>query len=177
MDLLKKKGQKKPDIIKGLSIKTMKAGFLLDFDLKTWEVTSVNHYDWGGDLTYEWQLKTHDDTLYLEFEDDDEDLFSVSRKIPIGKIDKKIIDQIIKDGDPPEEIQFDGTPYFLDETAGGKFYKDRGEMGKEMVKWDFIDDSGKKYLTIEQWGEADFEASEGYPAYEYQFTNLLPGKL
>ncbi|MFQ5585121.1 MAG: DUF4178 domain-containing protein [Calditrichia bacterium] len=41
--------------------------------------------------------------------------------------------------------------------------------------WDFIDEEDENFLTIEQWGETEFEAAMGYYVEEYQFTNILPG--
>jgi hypothetical protein len=43
-----------------------------------------------------------------------------------------------------------------------------------MFKWDYADDSGKYSLTIEQWGETDYELSVGREVEEYQFSNILP---
>jgi hypothetical protein len=43
-----------------------------------------------------------------------------------------------------------------------------------MLRWDYEDEEGERFLTIEQWGEEDFLAYQGLPAEEYQFTNLLP---
>ena len=40
----------------------------------------------------------------------------------------------------------------------------------------YEDESGEKYLAIEQWGETEFEASLGQPVEEYQFSDILPGE-
>ena len=174
-DFLKKDKDKGPDPISGLSLKNMKAGYLVDYDLKTWEVTAYNVYDWGeGDKSYEWQLASGDEVVYLEVEFDDEDDWSLNRKLPFGKIGSKVRDHIIEHGDPPDEVVVDGTTYYLEEMAGGHFLKDGEGLGQPMLRWDFEDDSGKKYMGIEQWGEEDFEASTGIPVEEYQFSNILP---
>jgi hypothetical protein len=60
--------------------------------------------------------------------------------------------------------------------GGGKFLKNGTGSGKELLSWDYENDSGDKLLSVEQWGEEDFEASVGYPVEEYQFLNILPGK-
>lgn len=177
-DFLKKKSGTPKDIIKDVTLKTMKPGYFVDYDMKTWEVTGCHYYDWGnGDITHEWQLKSHDETLYLEHEEDDEDIFSISKKLSMSRLDKHILDHILEHDDPPEQIRFEGTDYFLEETSGGRYFKDATASPREMIKWDYSDESGKEYLTIEQWGETDFEASLGKPAETYQFTNILPGSF
>jgi len=153
----------------------LKAGYLVDYDLKTWEVAASNYYDWGdGEVSREWQLKTVADVAYLEKESDDEDEWSLNRKIAFGRLGSEIKEQILETGDPPEKIVFEGTTYYLEEMAGGHFYEKGKDPGKEMLRWSYEDDGGRRYLCIEQWGEQDFDAAVGEPVEEYQFTNILP---
>ena len=77
-------------------------------------------------------------------------------------------------GDPQTEIAYDGATYYLIQTAGGHYLKNCKGPGQEMLSWSYEDDSGSKYLTIEQWGEEDFQASVGIAVEPYQFTNILP---
>ncbi len=178
-DLFKKK--KKDDTvydgIHDLTLDQIKVGFFLDYDLKTWEVTSYATYDWGhGDFSYEWQIKSAREILYLERETGDEDEWSVSKKVPMGKLGAGIRREIQNQGDPPEEIQFEGRAYYLDESSRGRYRKNGKGSGHEFYVWDYEDDSGDYFLGIEQWDENDFEASAGFSADEYQFTNIIPGR-
>jgi hypothetical protein len=175
-DIFKKK-KNEPDPIGDTKLANLKVGWFVDYDMKSWEVTSANLYDWGeGDISYEWQLKSSDDTIYLEREVDDEDYWSVSRKVPTGKIGSHIINKIKEDEDPSDKIEYDGTTFYLDESGAGYFQKDCEPPGKEVIKWDFTDESESRILTIERWGEDDFEAAEGFEVEEYQFTNILPSE-
>ena len=54
------------------------------------------------------------------------------------------------------------------------YYKDNADSGREIFKWDYADDTEKFWLTIEQWGENDYELSKGRSVEEYQFSNILP---
>jgi hypothetical protein len=81
----------------------------------------------------------------------------------------------LDNGDPPEELVFEGVTYYLEEMAGGQFQKDGIGEGQDLLRWSYEDDDGdSSYLGIEQWGEDDFEASSGFKVEEYQFTNILP---
>ncbi len=175
-DIFKKRQKpQKADPLEELTLSKLKAGYFVDYDLKTWEVTACNYYDFGeGDISYEWQLKSSEETVYLELETDDEECWSLSRKIPFGRLGADIKEHILGQDNPPDEIAFEGTAYFLDETGGGHFYKGHEGPGQEFLRWSYMDDSGNKLLDIEQWGETDFEASIGEIVEEYQFINILP---
>ncbi len=170
-----KKKQEEIPSLTDLKLSDLDVRYMVDYDMKTWEVTARHYYDWGaGDLSYEWQLKSHDDTLYLEKSTDDEDEWSISRKIPMGRLGANIPRHIVENEDPPDEITYEGVLYYLEEWAGGDFYKESQGPAHKMLAWDYEDDTGEKYLSIEQWGEEDFEASAGQPVEEYEFTNILP---
>ena len=174
-DIFKKDEPSGPDPIHDLTLANLQVGYLVDYDMKTWEVTAANTYDWGdGDMSWEWQLKSGDGLAYLEREMDDEDDWSLNRKIPFGRLGSGVKERIMADEDPPDEIVLDGVTYYLEETAGGHFMKNGRGPGQPMLRWSYEDDDGRRYLGIEQWGEEDFEASTGQPVEEYQFMNILP---
>lgn len=176
-DFFKKNQKDELDPLSDLSLAKLKRGYLVDYDLKTWEVSAYSYYDWSeGDISHEWQLRSGDEVVYLEMESDDEEEWSLNRKIAFGRLDSQIKKKIIETGDPPEKIVFEGSTYYMEETAGGRFYRDGGQgHGREVLQWSYQDDEGQSYLSIEQWGEEEFEASTGEPVEEYQFTNILPG--
>ncbi len=171
----KKKTEPEVDPITGLTLESLKTGYYVDYDMKTWQVISTNTYDWGeGDITYEWQLESHDDTLFLEREVDDDDYWSICRKQPFKKLDAETRTKLLDYDNPPESLVFDGKTFYLEETGGALFYKDNSPEGKEVFKWDFCDETGKLFVTVEQWDENDYELVVGEKAHEYQFSNILP---
>lgn len=173
----KKEEDKETDTITNLTISLLKPGYLVDYDLKTWEVLARHHYDWGdGELSYEWQLKCHDETIYLGKEEDDEVEWSISRPISFARLGPKVRKHFKEHDEPPEEIVYESTTYYMEESSGGNFFKNGKGSGQAFVVWDYEDVSGDKYLSIEQWGEDEFEASVGEGVEEYQFTNILPGE-
>lgn len=174
-DFFKKNKDKELDPLRDLTLAKLKAGYLVDYDMKTWEVTAHNRYDWGeGDITHEWQLKSGDEVAYLELESDDEDDWSLSRKIAFSRLGSQIKTRIMETGDGPDEIVFEGEKFYLEEMAAGHILKEGQSPGKPMLRWSYEDDGGRRYLCLEQWGEEEFEASIGEPVQEYQFTNILP---
>ena len=163
------------DPLADLTLDKMKQGYMVDYDLQTWMVTAAHYYDWGdGDLSWEWQLTSGDTTVFLELERDDEDFWVMYRKISFGSLGPEIRKTILDKGDPPETIVYKGVSYYLDETAGGQFFKNGQPPGQPLISWFYEDDEGERYLSVEQWDEEEFDASTGVQVYEYQFTNILP---
>jgi len=172
-DLFKKKD--KEEILTDIRLDQIKPGYYVDYDLITWEVKAYNKYDWGqGDTSDEWHLVSADDAIFLERSVDDEESYTISRKIPFSKLDGSIRSHIKKHEDPPDEIRYENLTYFLEESAGGYFYPNGKGESHEMLTWTYADESGEHLLGIEQWGENDFSAWAGIPAEAYQFTNILP---
>lgn len=173
-DLFKKK-EDDFDPLKDLELSKLRVGYYVDYDLKTWEVTDYNKYEFGeGYTTEEWELTAGREKWYLERSDNDEVEWTLSKKIPIGAIEGEIRQYIIEHDDPPEQVVCKGKKYYLDESGAGYLYEGGEEPAKEFVYWDFIDEEDEHFLTIEQYGETEFEAAEGYYVEEYQFVNILP---
>lgn len=173
-DLFKKK-EEEFDPLKDLQLPKLRVGYYVDYDLKTWEVTGYSKYDFGeGYTTDEWELTSGREKWYLERSENDEVEWTLSKKIPIGAIEGEIRQYIIEHDDPPEQVVCKSRKYYLDESGTGYMYEGGEESAKEFVYWDFIDEEDEHFLTIEQWGETEFEAAEGYYVEEYQFSNILP---
>ncbi len=164
------------DPLADLELSKLRVGFFLDYDLKTWEVKSYRRYEFdGGYESEEWELESGREKIYLERAEDDDVEWSVSKKVPIGALGGHIKKHIIDNEDPPAEIVYKDVTYYLDESGPGLMYVDNSDEGREFIVWDFVDEDDEKFLSIEQWGETEFEASSGFYVEEYQFINILPG--
>jgi hypothetical protein len=157
------------------TLATMKAGFLVDYDLKTWEVIGCNTYDYDGYLAKEWELRCGDEVFFLERSEEDGKVYwTLSRRIEIGHIQESVIDVILAEEDPPEEIRFEERLYTAVESSAGLFYQGGSGQGREFIVWSY-EAEGDRVLFISQWGEREFSAYEGEYVEEYQFTDILPG--
>ncbi len=157
----------------------LRKGFVLDYDLKTWLVKEEYEYDWGNNyFSYEYKLLSSDDTLFLSVENDDELLCNLSKKINFALFDESIEKRIQKKGKPPKKITFKDKIYYRGDERPGFFRNvaiTAHEDSEEFLSWEYVDNSGKYTLTIEQWGEGEFEASLGIIIDETAFSNILPG--
>lgn len=165
------------DPLRDLNLSHLKVGYLVDYDMKTWQVTAYHRYDYGeGYIAEEWELTAGREKVYLGREEDDEVEWTISKKLPIGAIEGDVRKYIIEHEDPPSQIVVKGKTFYLDESGTAYFYE--GGKGEPigLIYWDFIDEEDENFVTIEQWGETEFEAAEGYYVEEYQFSNILPGQ-
>ena len=158
-----------------LTLERMKVGYMVDYDLKTWEVIGCNTYDYDGFPTREWELRSGDEVCFLErgVEDGKVEL-TLTRRIQVNQIEEPVADTIIAEEDPPQEVHFDGRLYAAVESSAGLFREGGTGEEREFVNWSY-EEGEDRVLFISQWGEREFAAYEGEYVEEYQFTDILPG--
>ncbi|MEM8963344.1 MAG: DUF4178 domain-containing protein [Acidobacteriota bacterium] len=177
-DLFKKKGDQATDDDfdpVDLRLENLRPGWLVDYDMQTWTVSAKHRYDFDGDVVDEWELVAGRTRRYLGRTEGDGVDWTWSKKIPVGMLGAGILDHVQRQGDPPSEINHQDKPYYLDMTSAGHFHEHGGDAGKPLIQWDFVDEDDEAYVTLEQWGETEFEAASGVYVEDWQFTNILPG--
>ena len=158
-----------------LKLTDLKMGFLVDYDMKSWEVTGVYEYDWGNNFfTKEYRLNSGDDLIFVHLEDDDELSISVSRKEKVMKMGADVKPLIIKTDNPPNRIYYNNKNYFLAEDSQGYFREVGSEDWSEFVSWEFTNEDETEFINLERWSESDIEGSVGRYAQEFEFSNFLP---
>ena len=178
-DIFKK--EKKPDYDPArITVKDLEEGFVFDYDLKTWVVKEAYKYDWGNNyFTREFKISDGNETLFLEVEDDDELEVSISKKVKVLAIDEDIPDVIDKEKRPPKKLLYKGVTYYREEESPGYFIvsgqdEKNDENWSELIAWTYYDEEDENVLTIEQWGDFEFEASVGQYIEPYEISNILP---
>ena len=176
----KKEEEELLDPLSDLSLSKLKPGYVLDYDMKTWQVTAHNRYDYDGDWTDEWELTSAKEVRYLEREVDDEETWVLYRKISLSGIEEDARGEILENDDPPNILTFEGTAYEAESSDAGYFHRGgeqaTGGSGQEFVSWTYVDESEKLVLVVEQWGEDEFAATVGEFVQTYQFSDILPGE-
>lgn len=161
-----------------LRVTDLRRGFVFDLEGKSWEVTKEYEYDWGDDFfTLEFQIKSADATAYLHVEEDDEIEITVMKEVQIDNIDRTLPDEITENEKPRRTIEFGGKTFFRKGESAGNFRDISGNNWDPFISWDYRDETGRYLLTIEQWGDDDFEASIGRVVEENEINNIFPGKL
>ena len=108
-----KKKKEEPEALDPLSVtlSDLKLGYVLDYDLKTWQVTAQHYYDYEGDRVDEWELTCGDDVAFLERSEDDSISWILTRKIPLSDIEGDIRGHMRDhdNEDPPDEVRCHGV--------------------------------------------------------------------
>lgn len=175
-DIFKKKKKEEYDP-NNIRITDLKKGFMLDYDMKTWEVKEMYEYDWGDNFfSFEYKLDCGDDVVYLSVEQEDDVELSIMRKVKIRAVGEDLPEEIAKNEVPPKKLNYNGLTFYKDGESPGYFRNmdEKPEESTEFISWDYYDESEKNVITIEQWGEREFEAAVGIVAQEYEFSNILP---
>ena len=172
----RKQADREPDPLADLVLEKLKVGYLVDYDLQTWQVTAYCRYTFSGKdrSVEEWELTAGGEGRFLELADGG---WSLSRTISIGAIDGDIRRHVLDHDDPPARIVFEGTEYHLDACYGGHMFPDGKGGGEQLIRWEFLDAAEKNFVGIEQRSETEFAAAAGFVVEEYEFTHLLPGAV
>lgn len=160
-----------------ITIQDLDVGFVFEYDLSTWEVKSIYEYDWGDNyFTREFKIHNGTETLFLSIEEDDELILSISKKIKVRTLGDNVQQSLMTFQKPPDKIIYEEQEYILEKEAPGYFHDIVGnpDTWNEFVSWDFEDSAGENFITIEQWGEKEFEASKGKFIKEFEISNILP---
>lgn len=161
------------DPLADLSLDKLREGFMVDYEMRTWEVTKHAKLDYDGWPADEWTLENDDDMLYLEHEDDSGDVFYLSEPIDLAEVrtDDGPLREVLRDQDaPPATVMHDGTTYTLDEE-GPVTRMVRGEQMRAYY-WSYA--SGDDFIAFERFGESDWSAYAGREVEPYEFDNILP---
>ena len=169
----RKEKDRELDPIADLVLGKLKIGYLVDYDLKTWEVTGYCRYKFDGNIVEEWEITAGGrEQRYLELADG---RWSLAAKVVIGAIDGDIRSHILREEDPPSRIVYKGKHYSLDTSYAGYMFPDGEGDGVEVLRWEFLDEDEASFLGIERWSETEFGAAIGFFVEDYEFTSILPG--
>lgn len=160
-----------------LTILDLEVGYILDYFLKSWEVKAVYEYDWGNNFfTIEYKLDSGDEILFLHIEETEEGLECViSKKVKLLEIDEDLKDEILKYDEPKsKKIFYKERKYRLGDENQGFFRDTASENWQQFVSWEYVSKDGENIITIERWGEMEFEASSGTYVEAHEFSNFLP---
>lgn len=176
-DFFKKKDKENHDVL-NLKVADLKVGWLLDFDMDTWEVKQVARYDWGNEVfSHEYKMVSGGKTRFLELDTEDGETLTWSKEISARKINGDVVDQILKEMPVNNQLVYQGETYTKEESCAG--YYDNGNAKtaddwEPFVNWDFISDDGKKVISFTQWGEDEVEGAIGEIIENWKIENILP---
>jgi len=168
-----------------LTLERMEVGYLVDYDLITWEVVGRNSYDYDGFATREWELKNGNEVRFLELAvDEGHQEWTLTAVVSLGDIGGDVLASFDQEDEPPETLTMGECTYSGVESDAGVQRREQGSgdpsadatgaREREFVSWSYESDDDR-LLYLVRWGERDVSAYEGQRVEAYQFTDILPG--
>ncbi len=177
-DFLKKK-EKEPEYdVTNITIKDLNVGFMLDYDLKTWQVKEKYEYDWGQEnFSHEFLLDAGDETVYLGVENRGDLFVTIMKPIKLKQIEGDVVKQIVDQKKAPSALIYEGETYHLDGDSAGYFNditKGNNEW-EELLSFEYLNADESKIVNITQWDERNVDAVAGIVIKDYHIENIIPG--
>ena len=126
--LFRKKEQEPDYDPLNITVKDLRQGFILEYDMRQWMVETEFTYDWGDNyFSKEYKISDGKDTWFLSVEDDDGIKLTLYERIRFSTIDEDIESDIINKKLPPKKIHYkekqfirenESPGYFLEENSG-----------------------------------------------------------
>lgn len=154
------------------SLDQLREGYMIDYEMRTWEVTQHAKYDYEGWPADEWTLESGDDLLFLEYEYDDGDVFLLSKpaKMSDVTVEGEPFRAVVRDEDPPSRVTYDGIEYVLSEE--GPATRTVDDRTNSLRYWVYDGDDG--FVALERYGSSDWSVYAGREVEPYEFDNILP---
>ena len=175
-----KKKKEEPDYdVTNLTVRDLKQGFILDYDLKTWVVKEEYEYDWGdNNFSKEYMLDSGDDTIYLGVENRGELFITATKDIKLRVLGENIAEETAKNEKPPDRLVYENETYYLDSDSAGYFNDiTKGtDDWEELISWEYLTEDETKIINITQWDERNFDSVAGVVIKEFSISNIVPAE-
>ena len=161
---------------------SLEIGDHLEYFLESWEVIDECRYDWGNnDVSAEYTLNTGSKKVFLNVAGDNyQPEINVSTAIKIHDLvsdSLNVKEYIVENDEPPKFIIFRDKKYRFDSEYLGVCYEgEDDDEGSELVSWEYLSEDKENTLSVERWGEYEFEVSIGKNVNVFEFSNFVPSK-
>lgn len=162
-----------------ISINDLQLGFLVDYNLKTYQV--IEHYQYSSSNNLDEEkiilLSGIDEIVLYKHFNETNLKARVVEKVNIYSINDSLDTEILLKQKPMSVLNFRGKPFYRDSSSTGSYYSYKeNKVIDRFNKWDYYDDSREEILCIEQKGSKTFEAYYGKIVHETRFSDILPKK-
>lgn len=160
------------DLVDDPSLNQLREGYVLDYEMRTWEVTRHAKYDYEGWPADEWTLENGDDLMFLEYEYDDGDVFLLSEPVEITEVtvDGEPFRAVVREQEPPGTVSYAGDEYVLAEE--GPAMRTVDDRTNSLHYWVYKGE--EEFVALERYGSSDWNVYAGREVEPFEFDNILP---
>lgn len=163
-----------------LKVEHLKAGYLFDYQMKTWEVKCEYQYDWhDGSTEREFVVVQEHQYQFLNVWSQ-YSMWNVrlSEEINLYAIEENLDQKIAHQDKPPSVLRYGDLKFYRNQANEGlvfdKSLSDPNVKPYSLIVWNYYDQSRSKVLRIEQRGHGNFTAKLGFMVDTHHFTEILP---
>ena len=162
------------DINLNHSVRDLQQGWILDYDLRSWEVTDVAQWNWeNAGQDKEFTITDGVDTFYLGLSRVQERPYGLFWEADYLSIPTSFRQRIGTRNQPPEEFAWQGKTYrFRD--AGKARVSSLTEDSFTVVNYLYETADRTHALSINNYGAMSYEAYAGKYLERFEIGNILP---
>lgn len=175
-DFFKKKNDEPKYDVTDLRLYDMRTGFVFEYDLQSWVVKESFLYRWQDNSeTLEFLIDNGSVQWYMSVDAGNPLQISLMQKCKMREVMDNLPEYVEQYENVPNDITFRGEKYYRDEESVGIYQSEHDKDWADVISWDYFSASEDKILTIEQWGEREFEVWQGIVVRESEFSSIIPG--
>ena len=157
------------------TVHDLKRGYILDYDMESWEVVGSYTYRYKTHVAKEYKIRSGSKTLFLNVSDANSLLLSLSGETNINEVDARLRTSIASE-QPIVRFDWKGETYTLKETSRGQFTDNRLQDWADFVGYEYVDKDNARFVYISKWEDGSIECYTGKYLKEFEISNILPGK-
>ncbi|MGH1339863.1 MAG: DUF4178 domain-containing protein [Aureispira sp.] len=168
----KKKQQEEEEIKIDRDVHDLEVGYILDYNLESWEVLASYTYRYKGHMAKEYKIRSSGETRFLNVSDSNSLLLSISKEANMNNIDPSLRSSVLGQN-PLARINWQGVAYSLKESSKGQFTDDRLQDWASFSSWEYVDAANEKFIYVSRWEDGSVECFVGDYIKEFQISNIL----
>ena len=162
------------DIQINKTVHDLKPGYILDYNMESWEVRAAYTYRYKGYATKEYKIRSGSKTAFLNVSDANSLLLSLSQEANINQVDPQLRSSVLN-GNPLVRITWNGEPFTLKESTQGEFTDDALQDWAAFHGHEYVNEDNSAFVYVSRWEDGSVECYEGSYLKEFEVSNILPG--
>ncbi len=167
----KKKEEEAPIKIER-TVHDLEVGYILDYNLESWEVLASATYRYKGHMAKEYKIRSSNKTLFLNVSDSNSLLLSMSEEANINQVDSALRSSVLQN-QPIVRLDWKGETYTLKEASQGQYTDDRLQDWASFSGWEYVNSGNNKFIYVSRWEDGSVECYVGEYLKEFHISNIL----
>ncbi|MBL4651180.1 MAG: DUF4178 domain-containing protein [Aureispira sp.] len=171
-NLFKTKKEEEQPIKIDYNVHDLGKGYLLDYNLESWEVLAAYTYKHKGYSSKEYKIRSSSETRFLNVSDSNSLVLGLSKEANINNVDSGLRSSVAT-GQPLARLTWDGDTYNLKESAEGQFADDATQDWASFSSWEYVNAANTKFIYVSKWEDNSIECYVGEYVKEYEISSIL----